>query len=283
MKITDIKNDDGAMIHLEYDDDKYDVQYIKHKNKEKNVILLKRLADNMVLEVFSDKIGFIVQRNKDQQVNFLVTDYSEALKNENVKPNFTHYVETESAVNYLEVKKEFECDTPFFEDLKIADNSFIVEASDYGGAIYNLDKKSANFDYIYNDDQIIEMFDEGDTVLVTEVKTPFTRRDIIDRLTYGINVNTLEITTPIWSELQQRFINIYSQEKADALTEKLVKEGQWVCEPNYTPGELTMLFEVDNYLNILKDYIDKPRCVYSDVLETEVNKEFVKKFTEKKD
>ena len=65
-----IKKDDGITIDLKYDNKKYDIEYVKSKN----MIILRRLIDNKILEIFSDKIGFIVQCDLKEQTNFLITD-----------------------------------------------------------------------------------------------------------------------------------------------------------------------------------------------------------------
>lgn len=60
-----IENENGHIIDLKYDKENYNIEYVKNKN----LIILRRLADNKVLEIFSEKIGFIVQCNLGEQTS----------------------------------------------------------------------------------------------------------------------------------------------------------------------------------------------------------------------
>ena len=81
----------------------------------------------------------------------------------------------------------------------------------------------------------------------------------IDRITYGIDVNTFEATTPIYSELEQRFINVYSEEEMTKLEKKA-----GIMNP-YGRGELTrrtINYEIMRYLDIIAYYFDKDESMY---------------------
>lgn len=262
-----IKKDDGITIDLKYDNKKYDIEYVKSKN----MIILRRLIDNKILEIFSDKIGFIVQCDLKEQTNFLITDYHEKDKNGNTLLKFKHYIDR-SYLDSLLLEKSFDCDSAALSLSRITDSSYLVEQSGYSGCIYNLNQKSKRYKRIYND-QKVNAFFKDNTILVSEEISSFVRHDVNDTLTYGINPETFEITTPIWSELQQRYINVYTEEQANKL--KNIK-GSFL-----NLDEITIYFEVKRYLNEIAKQFDRPKSVYMDTMDSKVNEEFVKKFVKK--
>lgn len=254
---------DGCTIDLKYDKEKYSIEYSKSKNK----IILRRLLDNQVLEIFSDKIGFIVQCNIEGQTNFLVTDYSEVDKNGLLK--FKHY----TASNYsdsLELKDSFDCTCIDLSDCRITDSSYLVEQDGYTACIYNLKQKSRRFENVYNDSEIKKIFNDNTLLVLEKVRADY-RSDINDTLTYGINPETLDIATPIWSELQQRYINIYDQEQLD-------REGVFLSNMEDLRRRV-FYFEVKRYLNEIAKQLDAPQEVYiNDGCDRKINKEFVRSF-----
>lgn len=236
------------------------------------MIILRRLLDNQILEIFSDKTGFIVQCNSEGKTNFLVSDYS---KTNEIK--LKHYTANNS-LDFLKLEQSFKCDSIYFSECHITDNAYLVEQwGSYGGSIYNLDKKSKRFNMVYNDPNVNKFFDDH-TLLVSEKMSAFTRADIKDTITYGINPETFEITTPIWSELQRRLINIYTKEQVEQLKQKLSKRGLILQRENL--DEITIYFELEYYLNELAKYIAKPKSVYKSPFD-KVNEEFIKQFVKK--
>lgn len=140
-----ITTEDNRNIYLEYDKEKYDIEYVKNEKS----IILRRLCDNEVLKIFNDKVGFIVQSIVLGKDNFAVTDYSNDEKS--VRPDiiFKHYVDDK----YLgfKLEKECKCNSIHHDDIRVGDSSFIVKQSCYGGKVYNLDEISQQFYHIYND------------------------------------------------------------------------------------------------------------------------------------
>lgn len=265
-----IKKNDGNTIDLKYDKKKYNIEYVKNNN----MIILRRLSDNKTLEIFSDKIGFIVQCDLRGNTNFLMTDYSEEDKNVNTLLKFKHYTDR----NYLDsllLEKTFDCSCAALSVSRITDSSYLVEQSGYTGCIYNLNQKSKRFKWIYNDQKVKDFFNDN-TLLVSEEISAFFRHDVNDTLTYGINPETFKITTPIWSELQQRYISIYTQEQAKKLMET---KGLFLNLENL--DEITIYFEVKKYLNEIAKQFDRPQSVYIDAMNSEINEKFVKKFVKK--
>lgn len=267
-----ITTDEGRNIYLKYDKEEYSVEYVKNKN----IILLRRLSDNQIKEVFSDKIGFIVQCNKEKKVNFLVTDYSEMEKNGDTKIMFKHYIDKNFS-DSLCLKEKFECSSISISQCRITDSSYLIEQK-HGWSIYNLDKKTKMFERVYNDEKV-KMFFDDNTILVSDKRDASLNFEISDTLTYGINPETLEITTPIWSELQQRWIPIYTQQQVDKLREEEYKNGFYLATQSL--GEMTIYFEIQRYLEKIDKQLDKPQNIYLDSRRSKVNEKFIKKFVKK--
>lgn len=70
-KITINKENNKGQIDLIYDSERYSIEYIK--NKEKMVLVIKRLIDNQILKIFDDNIGFIVQYDEDNNSYFFIS------------------------------------------------------------------------------------------------------------------------------------------------------------------------------------------------------------------
>ncbi|HPF83750.1 MAG TPA: hypothetical protein PLV83_06285 [Bacilli bacterium] len=98
-------------------------------------------------------------------------------------------------------------------------------------------------------------------------------------MTYGINPETYEIVTPIWSELQQRSFNVYTDEDRRQLTEKLAKQLQFINK-EVSNEKITIYFEVEKYLNIISEQLEPQNSIFVGFPE-KINEEFVKKFTKK--
>lgn len=114
--------------------------------------------------------------------------------------------------------------------------------------------------------------------MVSENKSASYRSDIIDTITYGINPDTLEIITPIWSEMQQRYISIYTHEQVDELQKNLNKA---INTSDFSLGDITIYFEIEKYLDMLVSYISTQKKIYLDSMESEINEDFVKSFSRK--
>lgn len=268
-----IKKDNRDKIYLKYDKEKYNIEYVKNKN----IIILRRLSDNKIIEIFSDKIGFIVQCDLKNQTNFLVTDYGKKDSYGNTLYQFIHYTDR-SYLDSLQLEESFDCEYTDIYTARITDSSYQIRYVGRPSYIYNLNEVSKEFCKIYNDQKVKDFFNDN-TLLVSEKQFANLRHEVNDTLTYGINPETYEITTPIWSELQQRFINVYTQEEVDRLREELSKKGLFLNRKDL--GEITIYFEVKRYLNEIAKHIDEPQSIYKDVLYSEVNEEFVKKFIKK--
>lgn len=263
-----IEKSNRGIIELEYNPEQFSIEHIRNKN----IIILRRLSDNVVLEVFNDNVGFIVQNNTNDQINFLVSEYREDER----YLKFKHYV-AEKWSDQLLLKNEFNCSSVWLDEHRITDSSFIVEDSYYGGRIYNLEQISDSFHRIYNDKKLNKYFSEK-TLMVS--KKIGTGSEFVDTITYGINPETFQIVTPIWSELQQRFIKVYTKQQAEELNEKLKKIGQEI-NFRHSLDEITIYFEIERYLQLLPKYLEGPKQIYLDHMDSMVNEGFIKHFVNK--
>lgn len=157
--------------------------------------------DGNKLLTFNGKIGSIIQINDDTTIHFIIT--------ENYYPHwnhcsFNHYI-------YMSENKKlklcFSRDTDIYryDDIYVSLKAYILkEKDDY--FLYNLDSLSKRFDKIYNEEDIKTSIDDN-VVMTSEVRTS-SDKTIEDRIVYGIDKNDYSIKTPIWSNLQQRFIDM---------------------------------------------------------------------------
>lgn len=284
-KIKFKKGNNYCDIDVEYDEKRYNVEYVQ----EEGVILLRRLSDNKVIKIFDDHLGFIVQIDKDNKTHFLVSSYGKT-KLDDIK--FEHYIDYEYA-DKLELYAEFENNCIALSEICVSDGIFIVEKDSSGANLYNLKTYSQRFEKIYNDEKIKALFGTDDnTIMVSQVinadvnfqtqdEIIYSLNPICDYITYGINPETYEITTPIWSEDQQRYIPIYNEEQlSEVEKQKIVQFGyNYLNRKNYSVREIMIELEVRRYLNERYACTDKPKSMYTD--DNQINEGFVRNFIKK--
>lgn len=268
-----ITTKNNQTIYLEYDKNKYDIEY----KKSENSVILKRLWDNEIVEIFDERIGFIVQVNSYDKVNIIVTDYSD----EN-RIYFKHY----KLGHELKLIKKFECDSASIQSSRISDNSFIVEQKGYGGIVYCLNGKQKKFDYIYRSEKNDYIF-ENNILIGSHIMESCYNHSITDKITYGIDPESFDIVTLIWSELQQRSIKVknHTKEVAEAIKwrEKINERRHYLIpsEDRYMLEAATIDLEVGQNLEKLALYLDKTEKISFDNDEPKINSSFIKKLTRK--
>lgn len=250
-------------FEVEYDKDSYSVEHVN----DSGMIILRRLKDNFVVKIFKDSINYLFQYNDGEKVHFVIEDYSNCMDDSNENPRFMHFVDR--GTSSLELVKSFDGNGSSLDKVHFGDCSFIVDSEGYGGYIYNLNERSEYFNHIYCDKNVREYFGK-DVILVSKTCSESPNRDIEDRITYGIDAKTFDIVTPIWSELQQRLIPVYTEEEMNEILNKLH------AYSNYTPSKFTIWYEVSRYLALLGKYFEKTDRVLS--YDGTLNDEFVKKF-----
>lgn len=255
-------------IYLEYDETEYEIEELHHQRK----FILKRVKDGQILHVFEDNLAFIIEEAKENNQNpdnFIVSQ-----TDKNNKSEILHY-EAYGYKNKLLLKKSIPVSNLKYEGIRIKKGLYVIDDSYYSSThlLYNLkDIKTVKESYVYpNFSKSVSKILGDNVIMVRDVIGPV--RGVSDTITYGIDSKTFSIVTPIWSDLQQRFINILTEE--DIKNKKI---------PEYLKGlsceDLTMREEVKKYIEKLADYLDEiekqNESKYTDT-------EFIMKFKQKKE
>ncbi len=152
---------------------------------------------------------------------------------------------------------------------RITDFSYLIDDSNGSLILYNLDQQSKCFNKVYVDKEVNKIL-RAPTVLVSE-RVQSDLGNLEDTIIYGINPETFEVKTPIWSEMQQRYIPVYTKKQAIELLNILQEQGKCLYLKNLDDLlETTIDCEVTRYLTEMQEYFDKP-------LEMD-DEEFIKKF-----
>lgn len=125
---------------------------------------------------------------------------------------------------------------------------------------------------VFNHEDISSMLGEN-VLLVNERRCSLSDSNLVDTVTYGLDVLSYEIVTPIWSKVQDRLINLYTDEE---IREKLYKGMNLTYLDNFSE---TMVNEVEKYLDLLGVFTRDDNVVMLDG--NKVNMDFVKKFVRK--
>ena len=190
--------------------------------------------------------------------HFVISDAND-YKEEGIR--LKHYRMGEDGLYLVYVKS---IDDPRECACRIKDHYYIVKQEGYGGKIYNLKMKSDFHQFIHAKKEILEQFEEP-VLLVTDVcKWGM----LEDKITYGINLDTYDVVTPIYSKLQQRMIPLRTKD--------------WLDRPlsSEKKGPVTIQTEIVSTLRRLDDYLKEPWELYNQ--DEQVNLEFVRKFTKTK-
>lgn len=249
-----------------YDKDSYSVEHVN----DSGMVILRRLKDNRVVRIFRDSINYLFQYYDGEVAHFVVGDYSDCLNDSNASPSIMHFVDR--GTSSLDFIKSFKGDGSSFNKIHFGDCSFVVDTNGYGGYVYNLKDKSPYYDHIYCDSEVKKYFG-NDIILVSKRCSVYPNYDLKDNITFGIDSRTFDIVTPIWSELQQRLIPVYSKEEMDEILNKLH------AFSNYNPSGFTIWYEVERYLSLLGNYFEKTDKVFNS--NDSLNEQFVMKFVKK--
>ena len=232
---------------LLYDEKEYEIEEIPSSllwfKEVRNVFKLKRVSDGVVLQTFIGNFSKIIEIKKDECNHFLSID------NDYKKCIVKH--EKDLRKDWLELVGIYNCNscTQIYDDL------FYLDMGEDNIHLYNLRELSKPFSEIYTDKDICELMGKN-VILVSEKKKSEYDKNVIDTITYGINPNTYEIVTPIWSDLQQRNINI--QNASNQLKDEIIKK------------------EIQAPLDDKAKNMKSGLSVYTST--GEINKEFVKRF-----
>lgn len=273
MKTTIRYSSELLPAEVEYDETKFDICAIPGDEK----IAIKRLSDGVVLKIL-EGVGFIVQNKIYGQYNFVVSDYSKNLQDDRNEEELFHFV-TNDYSDRLKLKNKFNVEGAWLYQIRIMDNLYLIKSHlDHEVYLYNMKDISQYYDDIYCDKELIEQFD-GKVIFVKKEFYAYNNDEINDTLTYGINPETYEIVTSIWSDLQQRFIDIYTDEQKNELDEKMKANNYIGLRKDFSNADITIEYEVKKYLNLISKYIEPSLGIYKS--HNEINQEFVKKMIRK--
>lgn len=196
---------------LEYDDTKYDIKYCKFSY---SFILLNK--EGIALCTFPRSIGFIKQVNVGDKTYFMVSNHSNTKGNNIKKIDSLEQLQIiDKGTPTVEVCECSNIDSVIYEEVVLGDSSFLISC-DGGSAIYSLSKDliSRTFQKVYKNDNYKDVI--GTNIVVEEMIVASKYNDvpdIYDVITYGIDPVSLEIKSRIFSKNQNRFIDLYSEDK----------------------------------------------------------------------
>ena len=226
-----IKIGNRKYTNLEYDENEYEIEYFGKEIDvsepwegrrfiKENYFILKDVKENKIINVFTGNISDIIQFKKDENNYFVVVSYPDK---ESSRSLITTYIDEGFDMPVVFKKEIMECN-------RVSNHTFslILEGNDY--ALYNGEKFKKDFhnvcDYPFDYEKIKDVYGE-DVLFVEEKLRPrfvLDGADVDDIITYGVDVDTLEIKTPIWSEIQQRYIKLLSEEEIEKREENYRKK-----------------------------------------------------------
>ena len=223
-------------ITIEYDEEKYEVEILK--NGSQAILKSKLYRDSSeVIHVFDlDEVSIIRQIDKDRPYFITIsrTRYGK-------QDTLTAYYDS---VHFLEETDKFEIDNMF----EFKPGVFLITNGN-DSFIYNMHKYSSTLPVgsFELDVNIMEFIDPKyeNTVLVREDVEYGIAKDTI---TYGLDLDTLELVTNIWSTEQQKYIKKYNTKE----TKKYLRSiHAFPFVNNEKMGACTIENEVDKYLKLL--------------------------------
>lgn len=270
---------DYNKLYYEYDSKKYQVGYGLN-----NSLFIKRKKDDGGKHRFEEKVSNLIQVDKNDKTYFLVGSYYIGLYEINI-------YEDDNESEYLRHIKRFNMDGFYnLDDIRINEDTFIVNQYKKGGRIYTIGDESPTkfYEEIYNDKKVMKFLDSKNAknvVLVDdEYSCIYENGTLIDRLTYGIDINTKKIVTPIWSTLKNKMIDTYTEKDVRDLKERMnandnVEFDHYdydFMKEDHTLEEITKYFEIERYFRNLDQYSNEPKGVYKE--RNTINKDFIMGF-----
>lgn len=250
-------------IEVEYDETNYNVEFFKGSNAndlKSDKIVFRRKSDNSIVHIFDGNVTFICQTyNKPAWTPDELGAFAVCKVKDHGEYEFKHYIETRRG---LKLENSFETSHIFLSHSKVGDNSFII-SNNSSQFIYNLNRTSDRYAIIYNfqlerkEEKVVK--DLGENILMVVMNKSLGYYE--DNLFFGINPDNFKIETPIWSEIQERAIPIYTEEEVmnyakNSKSRKFAYYSTPWLETNYDVcGQVTIEAEVVDYLKQLNNQI----------------------------
>lgn len=263
---------------LDYDENEYSIEHFcEYDNgiSRKDSFIIKRLKDDKVLRIVSGFVSEIVQCKVNDDNYFVILTHGGPV---NKRSHISCYRDEEK-----DLSKVFSYDCEHCS--RLYNNTFELYLGSNNSALYNIEKLKQGFSKIHCDslssfNEIKEIY--GEDILFVEKEfhvSAIGPSEAHDTITYGLDPNTLEIKTPIWSDNQQRYIKVLSEEE---IKEKEAKYGDQVnLEFLYSGDSLeakTIGWEIEIPLQKIAFMMDTGPSIRTPDGNYEINKEFVKGF-----
>ena len=264
MKKISVERKDNHITSLEYDENEYEIEYLCD---DEDVFVLKRLSDNEIVNKFKGSDILSIRQVKKDNINKFITI---GAINSDMGNYCCIYGYEDDGTKLLKPLDMHYCN----KYKQISDDVYYIVRYDNTGYFTDLSKSSKSFSSIYADEVVRSIIGDN-TILVSEDRYSEIDETIKDTITYGIDINSYEIKTPIWSELQRRYIPLVTEKECLRKTDELSKKGIYIRFVNDDLGEKTIKLEVDLTLDEIAKRIEHGPSVYTNGV---VNKEFVKGF-----
>ena len=228
-------------VRIEYDENEYDVEILYSQSL---AVLRRNLVidgNKVICHVFDLTKEHIIKQIENHNIFYTITETSYT------SGTFSFY---NLLWEGLDLKWQFE---NIHMMLPIKEGVFILYDDDDYAHIYNALTNKLSIKHIahnvYIDKDIMDYIDPKyhSTVLIKEDVEEGIAKDTI---TYGIDVDDMELATKIWSTEQQRYIKKYNKKE----TAKRIKEiTRFVYKDTIEKkrSEATFKFEVEKYLELL--------------------------------
>lgn len=252
-------------VVLKYNEQKYSIEY----RKDEHAFILNGKKRGEIAR-FSDKISGIIEIDKEAHEHFIVVDLS---KRNDIR--FLHY-EDNRFYNILILINDLPCNKINLLQSRLSENSFFVQSTEYGDLLYNINGESKTFFHVYDDKNLNSLIPKGH-LLVSERLHSSHYYEIDDIITYGIDLDTFNITTNIKSDLQNRIIKLYTEKQVLEFlnsTNSAIIQGK---KGDFTTEQVTIYFEIQKYLELLAEYLKMPEKIYIPESGGEINKDFINK------
>ena len=194
-----------------YDKNKYNMEYrlVENDDYDDNdtedyisydeYVEIVRLSDNRVIGKvdISGRLKSITQLYKNEETHFIVTEYS-CIRGITVED----YVEKDCN---LEFNNNFYCD-----DMKNINGTCfaLTLPNDEGTTLYNLNTVSKPHSKVFYEGEEAKARIKENYVMVVDRIVAEENEEFEDYLTYGVDLNTYEIVTPIYSSFHKHEFNM---------------------------------------------------------------------------
>ena len=240
MKIIE-KEIKGKYVSIEYDEEKYDVEIIYSQM----YAVLKSKTENgeRINHIFDLTKEHIIKQIGNQNAFYTIID------NGRSGDTFTFYSDWEHELYERQVVENVIYIT------SIKDGVFMLYLDDNTAVIYNtITHRMSNTWPVSNIDINPKVMDYIDpryhsTVLIRETVEKGIAKDTI---TYGLDIDKMDLATKIWSVEQQRYVKKYNKRETAKCIKKITR---FVYKDTVEEkrGEATMMFEIDKYLELLNE------------------------------